>query len=57
MNKLQNQSRGRPVGATTTAKVKVREILYHLSEEAEVPVAKSYLDAVGIRYESKGGNS
>tara|TARA_Y100000592_G_C5251425_1_gene213008 strand:+ start:196 stop:369 length:174 start_codon:yes stop_codon:yes gene_type:complete len=57
MKSEQTIKKGRPVGRNTTAKVKVKDLYKYFSETAEIPVAIAFLDAVGIKYESKGSNS
>ena len=57
MKSEQTIKKGRPIGRNTTAKVKVKDLYNYFSETAEIPVAIAFLDAVGIKYESKGSNS
>ena len=55
MNKVTKHTikKGRPVGSFTTVKIKISELFKYFSEEAEIPVAKAFLDAVGIKYKQE----
>lgn len=58
MNKVTKHTikKGRPVGSFTTVKIKISELFKYLTEETEIPVAKAFLDAVGIKYKSDASN-
>jgi hypothetical protein len=54
MNTLTKHTiKGRPLGSQTTVKIKISELFKYFSEEAEIPVAKAFLDAIGINYKQE----
>ena len=40
--------RGRPIGATSTVRVKMKDLLKHLTSEATVVVGKTWLEEIGL---------
>ncbi len=44
-------SAGRPKNSPTYRKVKIEELLNHLSTAAEVPVAQKFLTTIGIPFQ------
>ncbi len=50
MDNTSNNKRGRKVGSETCKRVKVKDLLNHLSEGASVPVAQKFLNTVGIPF-------
>ena len=56
MDNTSNNKRGRKVGSETCKRVKVKDLLNHLSEGASVPVAQKFLTTLGIPFEENGMN-
>ena len=40
--------RGRPIGATSTVRVKMKDLMRHLTGEATVVVGKTWLEEIGL---------